>query len=143
MRRQPSLPVLLGLLGLVTVPAGLAGGWWQLALALAPLGLLSSPAVGAVSGALSRFAPESAKGTANGLLSSCGAAGLALGALVAGTVADTAGPAWSFAAAGGLALAGALPWFLFGARIDWSGADISSAGADGDGTVDTAALPGG
>jgi MFS family permease len=97
-----SLPpvVLLGLLGLFTLPLGVAGGWWTLALALLPAGSLCAPTVASTGEAISRLAPAAVRGEAMGLQGSALTLGAALGAPLAGVVIDRSSPAWGFGAAG-------------------------------------------
>jgi predicted MFS family arabinose efflux permease len=101
MHRTPSALVLLGGLGGLAIPAGLAGGqWWALCLALVPSSILCAPTLAAGSDLVSRLAPASVRGEAMGLLSGALTLGAALGAPVVGTVVDHFGPNGGFAAAG-------------------------------------------
>ena len=97
-----SLPpvVLMGLLGALTIPIGLAHQWWVLALALLPAGALCAPTVAATGEAVGRLAPAAVRGEAMGLQGSALTVGSALGAPLAGTVIDHSSPAWGFAVAG-------------------------------------------
>ena len=93
--------VLVGLLGLCTIPVGLGGGeWWLLGLALLPAGALCAPALASTADAVSRLAPAGVRGEAMGLHGSAITFGIALGAPLAGAVIDASGPAWGFAATG-------------------------------------------
>ncbi|MFI9596050.1 MFS transporter [Nonomuraea sp. NPDC052265] len=105
-----SLPagLLLGLLGLVTIPAGLAHDWRWLCLAVAAAGLLTAPALSTVADAVSRLAPAGVRGEATGLQSSAAGAGFALGAPLAGLAIDASMPGGGFAAAGLAGLVAAL-----------------------------------
>jgi MFS family permease len=109
-----SLPpgVLMGLLGLLTIPVGAAHAWWLLILALIPAGALCAPTVAATGEAVSRLAPAAMRGEAMGLQGSALTLGGALGAPLAGAVIDRSSPAWGFGVAGCLgvlvALAGGL-----------------------------------
>ncbi|MFI6290946.1 MFS transporter [Nonomuraea sp. NPDC050790] len=111
-----SLPtwLLLGLLGLVTIPAGLAGDWPWLCVAVVGAGLLTAPTLSTMSDAVNRLAPAGVRGEATGLQASAAGAGFALGAPLVGMAIDVSAPAGGFAAAGlaGLAaaLAGGLLW---------------------------------
>lgn len=109
-RHSPHPLVLAGLLGAATIPLGLATGWIGLALLLIPAGALCAPTLAAVADAVSRLVPAQARGEAMGLYGSAMTIGMALGAPLAGAVADRAGAGWSFVAVGTvgvlLALAG-------------------------------------
>ncbi|WP_198351828.1 MFS transporter [Streptomyces typhae] len=106
-----SLPtwLLLGLLGLVTLPVGLAGDWPWLCVAVVGTGFFAAPTLSAVTGTVSGLAPAAARGEAAGLQSSAQSAGFALGAPLVGVAIDASVPAGGFAAAGlaGLAAASA------------------------------------
>lgn len=104
--------LLLGLLGLVTIPAGLAHDWRWLCVAGCGAGLLAAPTLSALSDAVSRLAPASVRGEATGLQSSALGAGFALGVPIVGGAIDTSGPAGGFAAAGLAGLAAALMGWL-------------------------------
>jgi MFS family permease len=98
---RPVSPLLLvGALGLLTIPAGLAPSWPWLLLALVPSGVACAPSMTAANDTLSRIVPENSRGEAIGLLGSAMTAGTTIGAPFAGLVIDHAGPAWAFAAAG-------------------------------------------
>lgn len=89
------------LIGLCTIPVGLLGErWWVLCLTLVPAGMLCAPTLAALADAVSRLAPETVRGVVMGLHGSTLTAGFAIGAPLAGTVIDSASPAWAFAAAG-------------------------------------------
>lgn len=113
-----SLPtwLLLGLLGLVTIPAGLARDWPWLCVAVVAAGLLTAPTLSTVSDAVSRLAPAGARGEATGLQSSAASAGFALGAPVVGVAIDASVPAGGFAAAGLAGLLTALAGYLLSRR---------------------------
>ncbi|MDL4814009.1 SDR family NAD(P)-dependent oxidoreductase [Actinomadura opuntiae] len=113
-----SLPTwsLLGLLGLVTIPAGLAHDWPWLCVAVVGTGLLTSPTLSAVADAVSRLAPPSVRGEATGLQSSAQSAGYALGSPIVGMAIDVSVPAGGFAAAGLAGLATALTGCLLSLR---------------------------
>ena len=108
--------LLLGLLGLATIPAGLAHDWHWLCLAGAGAGLLTAPTLSTVADAVSRLAPAGLRGEATGLQSSALSAGFALGSPVAGGVIDLSSPAGGFAAAGLAGLAAALTGYLLSRR---------------------------
>ncbi|AXK37827.1 MFS transporter [Streptomyces armeniacus] len=84
--------LLLGLLGLVTVPAGLAHDWPWLCVAVIGTGLLTAPTLSAVADAVSRLAPASVRGEATGLQSSAQSAGFALGSPMVGVAIDASVP---------------------------------------------------
>ncbi|MEO3887258.1 MFS transporter [Nonomuraea sp. B5E05] len=104
--------LLLGLLGLATVPAGLAHDWPWLCVAVIGAGLLTAPTLSTVSDAVSRLAPAGVRGEATGLHSSAASAGFALGAPVVGVAIDASVPAGGFAAAGLAGLLAALTGYL-------------------------------
>lgn len=99
-----SLPALglVELLCLLTVPVGLAGQWWTLAIALVPAGAMCAPTIAATGELMSRLVPARVRGEAMGVHSSALTAGMALGAPLAGSVVDRFGPALGFAAVGAL-----------------------------------------
>ncbi|GAA4459879.1 hypothetical protein GCM10023170_060100 [Phytohabitans houttuyneae] len=100
--------LLLGLLGLVTIPAGIAQDWPWLCVAIVGTGLLTAPTLSTVADAVSQLAPASVRGEATGLQSSAQSAGFALGAPLAGAAIDLSTPAGGFVAAGLAALAATL-----------------------------------
>jgi MFS family permease len=106
----------LGLLGLTTLPAGLAHDWLWLCVAVVGAGLLAAPALSAVADAVSRLAPAGVRGEATGLQSSALSAGFALGSPIVGGAIDLSVPAGGFAAAGLAGLAAALTGFLLTRR---------------------------
>ena len=85
--------LLLGLLGLVTIPAGLAHDWPWLCVAVVGAGLLTAPTLSTVADAVSRLAPASVRGEATGLQSSAQSAGFALGSPIVGVAIDVSVPA--------------------------------------------------
>lgn len=104
--------LLLGLLGLATIPAGLARDWRWLCVAGAGAGLFAAPALSTVADAVSRLAPASVRGEATGLQSSALSAGFALGSPIVGGAIDLSAPAGGFAAAGLAGLAAASTGYL-------------------------------
>ncbi|TMR97943.1 MFS transporter [Nonomuraea basaltis] len=108
--------LLLGLLGLVTIPAGLAHDWPWLCVAMVGAGLLTAPTLSTVADAVSRLAPASVRGEATGLQSSAQSAGFALGSPIVGVAIDVSVPAGGFAAAGLAGLAAALTGCLLSRR---------------------------
>ncbi|MES9807563.1 MFS transporter [Streptomyces cinereoruber] len=103
---------LLGLLGLVTLPVGLAREWPWLCVAVLGTGLLAAPVLSALADAVTRLAPAGVRGEATGLQSSAQSAGFALGSPIAGVAVDVSVPASDFAAAGLAGLATALTGYL-------------------------------
>jgi MFS family permease len=108
--------LLLGLLGLVTIPAGLAHDWPWLCVAMVGSGLLTAPTLSTVADAVSRLAPANVRGEATGLQSSAQSAGFALGSPIVGAAIDASSPAGGFAAAGLAGLAATLTGFLLSRR---------------------------
>jgi predicted MFS family arabinose efflux permease len=113
-RRLPTW-LLLALLGLATIPAGLAHDWPWLCVAGVGAGLLAAPTLSTVADAVSRFAPASVRGEATGLQSSALSAGFALGSPIVGGAIDLTVPAGGFATAGLAGLAAALTGCLLSA----------------------------
>ncbi|MBO2461215.1 MFS transporter [Actinomadura violacea] len=107
---------LLGLLGLVTLPAALAHDWRWLCVAGAGAGLLTAPTLSTVADAVSRLAPPGVRGEATGLQSSALSAGFALGSPIVGGVIDLSAPGGGFAASGLAGLAAALTGHLLSRR---------------------------
>ncbi|MGH3876399.1 MAG: MFS transporter [Actinophytocola sp.] len=108
--RSPGQVTLMALLGLLTVPIGVASGeWWLLALALIPASALCAPTIAATGEEVARLAPAAARGEATGMQSSAFTLGAAAGAPLVGFVVDHSSPAWGFAVAGlgGVAVAAA------------------------------------
>ena len=108
--------LLLGLLGLVTIPAGLAHDGPWLCVAVVGTGLLTAPTLSTVADAVSRLAPAGVRGEATGLQSSAQSAGFALGSPIAGVSMDVTVPAGGFVAAGLAGLAAALTGCLLSRR---------------------------
>ncbi|MFI6263144.1 MFS transporter [Micromonospora sp. NPDC051006] len=108
--------LLLGSLGLVTIPAGLAHGWPWLCVAVVGAGLLTAPTLSTVADAVSQLAPATVRGEATGLQSSAQSAGFALGSPIVGVAIDVSAPAGGFAAAGLAGLAAALTGCLLSRR---------------------------
>lgn len=99
--RSPGQVTLMALLGLLTLPIGLASGqWWWLALALIPASALCAPTIAATGEEVSRLAPAAARGEATGMQSSAFTLGAAAGAPAVGFVVDHSAPGWGFAVAG-------------------------------------------
>ncbi|GGP88744.1 MFS transporter [Streptosporangium pseudovulgare] len=114
--RPMSTWLLLGLLGLATVPIGLAHDWPWLCVAVIAAGLLTAPTLSTVADAVSRLAPAGVRGEATGLQSSASSAGFALGSPVVGAAIDASTPAGGFAAAGLVGLLTALTGYLLSRR---------------------------
>ncbi|WP_371525206.1 MFS transporter [Streptomyces sp. NBC_01283] len=98
--------LLLGLLGLVTLPAGLAHDAPWLCVAVVGAGLLTGPTLSTVAAAVVQLAPAGVRSEATGLRSSALSAGFALGTPIVGVAIDASVPAAGFAAAGLAGLAG-------------------------------------
>jgi MFS family permease len=110
-RPLPTWP-LLGLLGLATIPAGLAHSWPWLCVAGVCAGLLTAPTLSTVANTVSGLAPVAVRGEATGLQSSALSAGFALGSPIVGAAIDASVPAGGFAAAGLAGLGTALTGLL-------------------------------
>ena len=108
LRRPVSPFALLAVLGLLTVPVGLAGGPWWLALAILPAGALCAPLITATAEEVARRVPERVRGEAMGWHGSSLTVGTALGAPLAGYAIDRFGAWAGFAAVGGVGLVLAL-----------------------------------
>ncbi|EST21662.1 hypothetical protein N566_27175 [Streptomycetaceae bacterium MP113-05] len=108
--------LLLGLLGLVTIPVGLAHDWPWLCVAVVASGLLTAPTLSTVADAVSRLAPAGVRGEATGLQSSAQSAGFALGSPLAGVVIDVSAPGGGFVAAGLAGFAAAATGYLLSRR---------------------------
>jgi MFS family permease len=101
MKRPPAQWALLGLLGLLAVPVGLAGGSpWLLALALIPCNLMCAPTIASTGETITRLTPAAVRGEAMGLQGSAFTLGSAVGAPLTGAVIDHSSPLWGFAVAG-------------------------------------------
>ncbi|MFI6530940.1 MFS transporter [Nonomuraea sp. NPDC050547] len=93
--------LLIGLMGVLTIPVGLVGGDWRLLLlALVPAGVLCAPALSSTVDTASRWVPAAARGEAMGFHGTALLIGGASSAPIAGALIDGYGPAWAFAAAG-------------------------------------------
>ncbi|SDJ21061.1 Predicted arabinose efflux permease, MFS family [Nonomuraea maritima] len=93
--------VLIGAMGVLTIPVGLVGGGWQwVVLALLPAGLLCAPALSSTVDVLTRWVPSAARGEAMGLHGTALLIGGAVSAPIAGAVIDSGGPSWAFTVAG-------------------------------------------
>ncbi|GAA3219905.1 MFS transporter [Dactylosporangium siamense] len=108
--------LLLALLGLLTLPAGLAHDWRWLCVAVVGAGLLTAPTLATVADAVSRLAPAGVRGEAAGLHSSALSAGFAIGSPLVGVAIDLTTPAGGFAAAGVAGLTAALTGYLLSRR---------------------------
>jgi predicted MFS family arabinose efflux permease len=108
--------LLLGSLGLVTIPAGLARDWPWLCVAVVGAGLLTAPTLSAVADEVSRLAPAGARGEVTGLQSSAQSAGFALGSPIVGVTIDLSVPAGGFTAAGAAGFAAAVIGLVLSGR---------------------------
>jgi MFS family permease len=104
-RSARSLPLLVAMLGVATLPVALGGPWWSYALLLVPAGLLTAPSLAASSEAVSRLAPEPARGVVTGLHGSAITMGGALGTPLAGLLIDTASPSAAVLVIGSVGIA--------------------------------------
>ncbi|TDD75376.1 MFS transporter [Actinomadura darangshiensis] len=120
--------LLLGLLGLATIPAGLAHEWRWLCVASAGAGLLAAPTLSTVADAVSRLAPAGVRGEATGLQSSAQSAGFALGSPIVGIAIDATVPAGGYATAGLAAMATALTGYLLARRSSASRREWRTSG---------------
>ncbi|MEU3773492.1 MFS transporter [Streptomyces sp. NPDC032472] len=103
LQRSVPVPLIIGLLGLATMPLGLtAGNWWTLTLALAPAAALCGPAFAATANAVSQLVEDGDRATVMSIYGSALAAGAAAGAPLSGAVIDSGGSEAAFAAVGGL-----------------------------------------
>jgi MFS family permease len=122
---------LLTLLGLATIPVGVAHTWWALAIVLIPAGLACAPTIASTVEAVSHAVPESARGEAIGRHSAALTFGNAVGSPFVGMVIDHSAPAWGFAAVGTaglvLALAAMLGQSVVGARSRARDAELAGA----------------
>ncbi|MFF0576404.1 MFS transporter [Streptosporangium saharense] len=93
--------LLIGAMGVLTVPVGLVGDDWRwLMVALLPAGVLCAPGLSATVDTLSRWVPAGARGEAMGLHGTALLIGGAASAPMAGALIDSWGPGWAFAVAG-------------------------------------------
>jgi len=93
--------VLMGLMGLLILPVGVASGqWWLLAIALIPSSFLCAPTIAATNEQVNTLAPASMRGVATGLQSSAFTLGAAAGAPLAGFVMDHSSAPWGFVVGG-------------------------------------------
>ncbi|GAA4892905.1 aspartyl-tRNA synthetase [Stackebrandtia albiflava] len=107
--QRPVSPLwLVVALGVTTVPLGLTGEWWLLALALIPAGAVCAPTIAASVDTVSRLAPPSVRGEAMGMHGSAITLGGAVGAPLTGWVVDNVGVQWGFVAAGAGAVLAAI-----------------------------------
>lgn len=93
--------LLIGAMGVLTIPVGLVGDDWRwLMVALLPAGMLCAPGLSATVDTLSRWVPAGARGEAMGLHGTALLIGGAASAPMAGALIDSWGPGWAFAVAG-------------------------------------------
>jgi MFS family permease len=118
LRRPVSPLALLTVLAALTIPVGLAGGPWWLALAILPAGALCAPLITATAEEVARRVPERVRGEAMGWHGSSLTVGTALGAPVAGYAIDRLGAWAGFAAVGGVGLVLALAGFAAQRLVD-------------------------
>ena len=106
---------LLLALGLTTIPVGLAGNVWVLALAVIPTGFLCAPTLTATAEWITELTPEERRGEANGWHGTSFTVGAAIGAPAIGLAIDHVGP-WGSFALGGL-LAAVIAVIAWGAQL--------------------------
>lgn len=105
LRRHVSARITAALLGALMLPLGVATGhWWLLTLALLPASSLCAPTMTTIGDELSRLAPPAVRGLVMGLQGSAFTIGSAIGAPLAGAVADRSSAGWGFAAVGAVAV---------------------------------------
>lgn len=104
MQRTVSAFVLVGLLGLLTIPAAWAGDRWWLAALLFVAGLLCAPAITATIDNLSRAVPTRVRGEAMGWHGSALTGGSAVGAPIVGFAIDHGGWPAGFLVTGAVGL---------------------------------------
>ncbi|NJC71731.1 MFS transporter [Planosporangium thailandense] len=119
--------VIMVLVGLCTMPVGLATNWQWLSLLMAPAGFLCAPVIASSSDAVSRLVPASVRGEAMGWHGSALTTGTSLGAPVVGFVLDRYGPVWAFALAGAVGAVVALLAILVTRRRPDAPADAPAA----------------
>jgi len=100
MPRPLPMTVLLLLLGALSIPVGVAGGWFLLCLLVIPAGLACAPTIASTVDAVSRAVPDTERGAAMGMHAAALTVGSAIGAPLIGVVIDQAGPGWGMAAIG-------------------------------------------
>jgi hypothetical protein len=126
MTRAPSLPVITAVIGAAAMPVALAGPWWSYALLLLPCGLLLAPSLAASSEAVSRLAPEAARGVVTGLHASAITLGAAAGTPLAGLLIDVASPGAAVLTVGAVGLGVAVVAGLLGGARPRAAASASS-----------------
>lgn len=113
-RRAVPLPLLLAVLGLLTLPAALASSWWGLLLLLLPAGLLVAPTLAAGSDAVGGLAPDRVRGLVTGLQGSATTLGIAIANPLSGFLVDAVSPGAAIAVCGSVAVvfAGMSAWLM-------------------------------
>ena len=136
MHRSISPLVLLAGLALLTIPVGLAGSAWALAVLILPAGALCAPVITATSDEVVRRVPGRVRGEAMGWHGSALTLGNAIGAPLAGAAVDAVAPWAGFVTVGSvgfvLALTGLAARGLLGRTsrpLDASGGPASASGA--------------
>ncbi|MEV1004023.1 MFS transporter [Nonomuraea sp. NPDC050202] len=112
LRRGFSPLTLTAVMGLLTVPVGLASGDWRwLLLALLPSGMLVAPVLASTMDMISKLVPPRTRGEAIGFHGTALLIGGAATAPISGVVIDGLGPEWAFTVAGlgGMAMVLAVP----------------------------------
>ena len=107
-RRAVPLPLLLGALGVATLPAALAWSWWSLLFLLLPAGLATAPTLAAGSDAVGELAPDRVRGLVTGLQGSATTLGIAFATPLSGFLVDAVSPAMAIVVCGSVAAASAV-----------------------------------
>ncbi|MGC5011212.1 MFS transporter [Streptosporangium sp. DT93] len=93
--------VLIGGMGVLTIPIGLVDGHWLwLLLAMLPAGVLCAPALSSTIEVMTRWVPAGARGEAMGLHGTALLIGIGVASPISGAIIDGPGPGWAFAFAG-------------------------------------------
>lgn len=108
MHRDVNPLLLLGVMGAATIPLGLLGQWWLVALLLLPAGIVTAPTIAASVDKVSKLVPASVRGEAMGMHGSAMTIGIAVGGPLVGWSVDYLGPQWGFVTAGSGAVAAAI-----------------------------------
>jgi predicted MFS family arabinose efflux permease len=99
-RHTVSSLLLLAVLAGLTVPVGLAGNWWQLALLAIPTGFFCAPLISTTANELTAVTPAGVRGQVMGVHASALTIGNAVGAPVVGLIIDHSQPRWGFVSIG-------------------------------------------
>ena len=97
--------ILLALLAGLTIPLGLAGNWWTLALLSIPTGFFCAPLISSTTEVLTSVTPAAVRGQVMGSHASALTIGNAVGAPITGIIIDRSSYTWGFVGIGVLGLA--------------------------------------